>query len=61
MGLLGSGGGFFFEPVADLAEVAAEDGGRLPSIRAEKEDGGADAHHRHNEVGQRHIPAEISE
>ena len=33
--LLGSGGGFFFEPVVDVVEVVAEDGNGLPDVAAE--------------------------
>ena len=56
--VLGSGAGFFFEPVADVAEVAAEDGGGLLDVAPEEDDGGAYAHHRHDEVGQRHLQPE---
>ena len=52
--LLGSRGGFLFEPPSDLADVAAEDGGGLLDVATEEENSSADANHRQDEVGQSH-------
>lgn len=55
--LLGGRGGFLLEPVADLADVATEDGGGLLNVASEEEDSGAHADHRQDEVRQCHLLA----
>lgn len=53
--VLSCGGGFFFEPVADVADVAAEDGGGLFHIASQQQHDGAHSGHGQNEIRQRHF------
>jgi hypothetical protein len=55
--ILGSGGGLLLEPVADVAHVAAEDGGRLLDVAPQQHHRSAHPHHREDEVGERHRTA----
>ena len=54
MAVLGGGGGLLLEPVADVADVAAEDGRRLLHVAPQQQHRRAHAHHRQDAVGQRH-------
>lgn len=60
-GRLGCGGGrVLLEPLSDLAGVAAEDGAGLADVGGEEEHRSAHRHHRHDEVGERHLRFPIS-
>lgn len=52
--LLGSRGRFFFEPVADVLDVAPEDSGRLLDVAPQQENHGANPSHCKDQVCQRH-------
>lgn len=55
--VLGGGGGLLLEPVADVAHVAAEDGGRLLDVFPQQHHRRAHPHHREDEVRERHARA----
>lgn len=53
--ILGGSGGFFFEPLTDVLDVAPENSSRLLHIAPQQKNDGADTSDRDDEIGQTHL------